>query len=131
MVDYNLKKFSLKRYIYTGELDLTKHQGENILELLIASDELLLEELFNDVQKYLVEEQKVWVQENFVLVLHTVFKFDNCELKDYCFESICENPQPFFTSKTFPSSDKDILFTLLKRDDLHIKEDVIWDCLIK
>ncbi|RGB39001.1 hypothetical protein C1646_690927, partial [Rhizophagus diaphanus] len=38
------------RYIYTGELDLTKQSGENILELLIASDELLLEELFEFVQ---------------------------------------------------------------------------------
>ncbi|RIA83932.1 hypothetical protein C1645_742700 [Glomus cerebriforme] len=39
--------------------------------------------------------------------------------------------QPFITSKEFPSLDKDILYGLLKRDDLQIEEVVVWDCLIK
>ncbi|GBB83869.1 hypothetical protein RclHR1_10530002 [Rhizophagus clarus] len=46
------------KYIYTGELDLshlTKQSGENILGLLVASDELLLEELFNYAQDYLIK----------------------------------------------------------------------------
>ncbi|RIA78697.1 BTB/POZ protein [Glomus cerebriforme] len=38
------------KYIYTGELDLTNQSGEDILGLLIATDELLLEELFQHVQ---------------------------------------------------------------------------------
>ena len=38
--------FLKKRYIYTGELDLTEYPGENIHGLLVATDELLLEELF-------------------------------------------------------------------------------------
>ncbi|CAG8594134.1 1307_t:CDS:2 [Funneliformis mosseae] len=42
--------------MYTGELDLSKQLGENIFELLIASDELLLEELFKHVQGYLIEK---------------------------------------------------------------------------
>ena len=56
------------RYIYTGELNLTKQLGKDILELLVASDELLLEELFQHVQDYLIEKQTKWVHENFVLV---------------------------------------------------------------
>uniref|UniRef100_U9SQM2 Serine-enriched protein n=1 Tax=Rhizophagus irregularis (strain DAOM 181602 / DAOM 197198 / MUCL 43194) TaxID=747089 RepID=U9SQM2_RHIID len=120
------------KYIYTGELDLTKYQGKNILELLIASDELLLEELFNNVQEYLFENQKTWFQQNFVLVLHTVFKIANCKkLQDYCFEFICEDPEPFVTSEVFPSLDEDILFDLFKRDDFRIEEIIAWDCLIK
>ncbi len=117
--------------MYTGELDLNKQSGEDILELLIASDELLVEELFIHVQDYLIEKQIDWLHENLILVLHAVFKLDNCKLKDYCLESICENPMPIVTSKSFLSIDKEILFTLLKRDDLHIKEVAVWEYLIK
>src|SRR4051794_18762807 len=109
--------------MYTGEVDLTKHSGSNILELLIASDELLLEELFKHVQDYLIERLTNWVEKNFVPVLHTVFKIPNCKkLQDHCLESIYANPQPFINSKEFPLIDKDILYGLLKRDDLQIEE---------
>ncbi|EXX67030.1 hypothetical protein GLOIN_2v1480795 [Rhizophagus irregularis DAOM 181602=DAOM 197198] len=120
------------KYIYTGELDLTNYQSEDILELLVASDELLLEELFEHVQDNLIEKQTTWVQENFVLVLHTVFKLLNCKkLQTYCLESICSDPRSFITSKNFPSLDKDILYNLLERDDLPVEEVIIWECLIK
>ncbi|PKK67103.1 hypothetical protein RhiirC2_867973 [Rhizophagus irregularis] len=106
--------------------------SENILGLLVASDELLLEELFKHVRDYLIEKQTKWVDKNFVLVLNAVFRLDNCKkLQDYCFKSICENPLPFFSSKIFPSLNKEILFDLLERDDLQIKEVIVWDYLIK
>ncbi|EXX50245.1 hypothetical protein RirG_272640 [Rhizophagus irregularis DAOM 197198w] len=120
------------RYIYTGELDLTEQSGENILDLLVASDELLLEELFEHVQDYLIEKQTNWVRENFIFVLNTVFRLDNCKrLQDYCLESIREDLLPFFSSKSFPSINKQILLGVLKRDDLQIEEIIIWDYLIK
>jgi len=113
-------------------VDLTKQSGANILGLMVASDELLLEELFKYVQDHLIKEQTVWVQQNFVLVLYTVFRLDSCkELQDYCLNSICADPQQFITSKDFPSLDKDILYGLLKRDDFQVEEVVIWDYLIK
>ncbi|CAI2170215.1 15313_t:CDS:2 [Funneliformis geosporum] len=120
------------KYLYTGEVDLTKKSGIVILGLLVASDELLLEELFKYVQDHLIEKQTAWVRQNFVLVLHTVFKLDSCKkLQDHCLNSICADPQPFITSKDFPSLDKDIFYGLLKRADLQIEEAVAWDCLIK
>ncbi|RGB24222.1 hypothetical protein C1646_747884 [Rhizophagus diaphanus] len=120
------------KYIYTGELDLTKQSAEIILALLISCDELLIDELFDYIQDYLIEKHTIWVQMNFVFILHTVFKLPSCKkLQDYCLESICEDPEPFIFSTTFPSLDRDILFGLLKRDDLQIEEISIWDCLIK
>ncbi|CAI2181860.1 16198_t:CDS:2 [Funneliformis geosporum] len=64
-------------YMYTGELDLSEQSGEDIFELLIASDELLLEELFKHVQDYLIEKHTSWIQQNFALVLQSVFKLAN------------------------------------------------------
>ncbi|GBC38270.2 hypothetical protein GLOIN_2v1636747 [Rhizophagus irregularis DAOM 181602=DAOM 197198] len=120
------------KYIYTGEADLSKQSGENILGVLVASDELLIDKLFKYVQDYLIEKQTNWVKQNFVLVLHTVFKLTSCKkLQDHCVESICADPHPFVTSKDFPSLDKDIFYELLKRDDLQIEEAVAWDSLIK
>ncbi|GES81711.1 hypothetical protein GLOIN_2v1722009 [Rhizophagus clarus] len=92
------------KYIYTGEVDLTVNSGEVNLELLVSSDELLLEELFNHVQDYLIEKQKTWVQQNFILVLKSVFKLIN-----YI----------------------NVLRELLKRDDLQIEEINVWNSLIK
>ncbi|RGB23579.1 BTB/POZ protein, partial [Rhizophagus diaphanus] len=120
------------KYIYIGEINLAKQSGENILELLVAADELLLEELFDHVQDYLIEKQDNWIDKNFILVLHTVFKFPSCKkLQDYCLDSICEYPLQFFFSKNFLSINEEILLGLIKRDDLKIEEVTIWDYLIK
>src|ERR1043165_6920431 len=117
----------LKRYIYAGELDLTKQSGEDILGLLIASDELLLVELLKYVQDYLIEKKTDWVKRNLVLILNNVSKIADCKkLWDYCLESICLDPQPLITSNEFPSLDKDILFNLIERDDLQVKEIDVW-----
>jgi len=48
---------------------LDNQLGENIFELLVASDELLLEELFQCVQDHLIERKGIWVQQDFVLVM--------------------------------------------------------------
>ncbi|CAG8633117.1 5288_t:CDS:2, partial [Dentiscutata erythropus] len=41
------------RYIYTGILDLQNQSGSNIFALLIAADELLLDQLVGHVQEYI------------------------------------------------------------------------------
>ncbi|PKK59932.1 BTB-domain-containing protein [Rhizophagus irregularis] len=63
------------RYIYLGELDLTEQPGEDILKLLIASDELLLEELVEYSRDYLIKHQRNWIQKKFVLIHNTACKY--------------------------------------------------------
>ncbi|GBB99915.1 hypothetical protein RclHR1_03680010 [Rhizophagus clarus] len=120
------------KYIYTGELDLTKQSGEDILRLLVSTDELLIEELFNHVQDYLINKKTSWVHKNFVIVLHTVSQLTSCKkLQDYCIKTICKDPHPLISSKAFPLLDEEILFDLLERDDFQIEEIAAWKCLIK
>jgi len=79
--------------MYTGELDLIKRPNEDILGLLIASDELLLEELLKHVQDWLLGKHASWIQQNIALVVNTVFKLADCKrLQDYCFEWIRADP---------------------------------------
>src|SRR5437763_1189597 len=103
-----------------------------ILVLIIASYELILDELFNFAQDHLMIKQSSCIYQNFILVVHTVFRLSSCKkLQDYCLESICADPQLLITSQTFPSLDKDILYDIFKRDEFQIEEIVAWDCLIK
>ena len=118
--------------MYTGILDLRNQVGSDILDLIVASDELLIEELVTFAQKYLIENQTKWLQNDFVKVFHTAFQLESCkQLQDYCLESICENPEPFFNSQNFTTLEDSILLGLLKRDDLQIDEIELWNYLIK
>ncbi|RIB15182.1 hypothetical protein C2G38_2193026 [Gigaspora rosea] len=120
------------KYIYAGILDLDKQSGTDILDLLVASDELLLDELIAHCQEHLIEEKANWLRLNFVQVLQTVIKLESCKkLQDHCLKSICQDPQPFFSSKNFSSLDRDILYGLLEREDLEVDEIEIWENLIK
>ncbi|GBC04616.1 hypothetical protein RclHR1_05780007 [Rhizophagus clarus] len=120
------------RYIYMGEIDLSEVSCKEILELLIASDELLIEELFNHVQDYITEQPTDWIQGSVPLAFRTAFKLTNCKkLQNYCIESICEDSYSFIVSNEFLSIDKEILYKLLERDDLQTNEIVAWDRLIE
>ncbi|RHZ84128.1 hypothetical protein Glove_85g115 [Diversispora epigaea] len=120
------------KYLYTGILDLTNVPGSDILGLLAASDELILEELFKHVQNYLIEKESAWLNQNLVKVLRIVSRLASCkQLQDYCYESICTDPYPFFISEDFSILDKDIFLGLIGRDDLGIEEIDLWNHLIK
>ncbi|GBB87613.1 hypothetical protein RclHR1_14090005 [Rhizophagus clarus] len=120
------------KYIYTTELNLENQSNANNFDLLIACDDLLLEELIEYVQKYLIKKQEYWVQQNLVFILNCIFNNPNFkELQDYCIYSICDDPILFLTSSDFPSLDKYVLFHLLKQFHLLDKELIIWDSLIK
>ncbi|CAG8557920.1 3723_t:CDS:1 [Acaulospora colombiana] len=122
----------MARYIYSGVLNLTGVSNFDILDLLVASDELLLSELTEHVQNHLIEHTDSWLEQNFIKVLHTIFRLVSCkELKDHCLKSICDNPKPFFDSEDFLSLDKDIFLELIKCDELIIEEADIWEHLIK
>ncbi|CAG8823121.1 32132_t:CDS:2, partial [Racocetra persica] len=113
-------------------LDLTNQSGFNILALLVASDELILNKLVDYVQKHIIDKESSWLQKNLVAVLQTVFKLQSCEtIQVHIMKTICKDPKPFFELKEFPTLDKDILLKLVMRDDLDFDEINIWKYLVK
>ncbi|CAI2167226.1 11729_t:CDS:2 [Funneliformis geosporum] len=60
------------KYLYTGVVDFQGQELNQIFELMIAADELLLEELTDQIQEYLIKHKPLQIQRNIVLVLHTV-----------------------------------------------------------
>ena len=68
---------------------------------------------------------------NYIEVLHTIYLLPKCvKLKDYCLNSICDSPKPFFISTNFPTLEEDILLDLLKWDDLTMEKIDVWNSLI-
>ncbi|GBB95119.1 hypothetical protein RclHR1_02480018 [Rhizophagus clarus] len=120
------------KYIYSGSIDLSNQDPSHILELLIASDELLLQELFNHVQDYLLQNKSEWMKKNVVRVHRTINPRDGCKrLQDFCLETICKNPLLVFKSEDFSTFEESLLLPLLSRDDLQTEEIEIWDHLIQ
>ncbi|RHZ49015.1 hypothetical protein Glove_535g25 [Diversispora epigaea] len=120
------------KYMYSGSINLSRQNNSDVLELLIASDELLLSELFEHIQEYLLNSKSEWIKRNVIKVHRTIYPHDGCKkLQDYCLDIICKNPLLLFESKDFHEFDESLLLPLLSRDDLQIDEIEIWDHLIQ
>ncbi len=105
---------------------------ENIFGLLVTSNKLNLEELFQYVQNLLIKKETDWIQQNFVLIMRTIFNLTNCQkFYESCITIVCKNPLPVFSSKDSLSLDKKILLDLLKKDKLLLDETAVWDFLIE
>ncbi|RIB09103.1 hypothetical protein C2G38_2044609 [Gigaspora rosea] len=120
------------KYMYKGKIELGGQDGQNLLNLLTAGDELMLDEFCNYIQNFLIQQKFEWLEENLVEVLRITGNCSSCTaLREYCLELIAEKPASIFRSEGFPSSDKDLLLSLLKRDDLEMNEVEIWNYVVK
>ncbi|CAG8576747.1 578_t:CDS:2 [Funneliformis caledonium] len=102
-----------------------------ILEVMIAADELCLQEIIDYAQNYLLLYKPGWIQRNFattykIATVHNSFN----KLLEYCNEIIVNDPELVLCSDDFCLLEENALLTLLKRDDLLIDELTLWDYLI-
>jgi hypothetical protein len=96
--------------MYTGSTNVDDQDGEFILSLLTAADELILQEFVEEVQDYLVNNRATWIQENFYHVLDFAFSHSTYnQLQNHCLEVICADPPILFDSNYFSCVDSSIL----------------------
>ncbi|CAG8523101.1 7312_t:CDS:2, partial [Paraglomus brasilianum] len=120
------------KYIYSGTLSVKDYEGEDLFGLLVAADEMLLEELIYPVQEHIIRERTKWVKENLPRVLDVCMKRDWCDkLRDHCIRTLCAEPRWFFESDDFTSVEESTLLYILTCDNLCLEEGQIWDYLIK
>ncbi|POG64722.1 hypothetical protein GLOIN_2v1483637 [Rhizophagus irregularis DAOM 181602=DAOM 197198] len=120
------------RFIYCGRIDLTKLLGPEILELLMALDELNFHSLIPHVQEYLIYHQDEFLQQNPIEILETVYQHESfTDLWNYCLEMICDEPEMLFNSDNFINLKAPLLKLILKRYDLVLDEIEIWNNLLK
>ncbi|GBB83423.1 hypothetical protein RclHR1_10140008 [Rhizophagus clarus] len=77
------------RYIYGGSLSLEEYDTLDIIKILVASNELSLQELIIHLQLFLIENKKNWMEQNFNLVYKTSFENNSfLKLQNFCIEFI-------------------------------------------
>ncbi|CAB4424335.1 unnamed protein product [Rhizophagus irregularis] len=62
------------RFIYCGKINLTNLQGPELLNLMIAVDELNIQTLIPCIKEYLINHQYEFLQQNPIEILETIHK---------------------------------------------------------
>ena len=97
-----------------------------------AANELLLQELVDYLQKYLIENKAGWMQQCFELTHRTSFQSNSLlELQQFCTNFMATSPEKVFKSFDFVSLPETSLISLIKRDDLQMKEIEVWEYVLK
>ncbi|GBB83394.1 hypothetical protein RclHR1_10110006 [Rhizophagus clarus] len=95
------------KYIYGGILSLNEQDNLEMLKVLIVANELLLNELVDYLQPYLIENKADWMEKHFELIHRTSFQSNNLlELQKFCTE-------------------------FMAKDDLRMKEIEVWEHVLK
>jgi hypothetical protein len=98
----------------------------------LAADELLLQELVDYLQKYLIENNYEWMEQHFELIHRTSFQSNSLlELQQFCTNFMANSPEKIFKSLDFTSLPEKSLVQLIKRDDLQMKEIEVWEHILK
>ncbi|RHZ75114.1 hypothetical protein Glove_217g40 [Diversispora epigaea] len=120
------------KYIYGGIIDTENMDTRTIYDLMIVANELEFEELSEKLENHLIESKSSWLRTHFTLVYHSIFKNNKFQnLEKFCNDIIVKHPSIIFESAEFTSLHEFALVSILKRDDLQMKESEIWDYLIK
>ncbi|RHZ73580.1 hypothetical protein Glove_230g76 [Diversispora epigaea] len=122
----------LLKYIYGGIIDTEKIDIQTTFELMILVNELEFEELSEKLENYFIESKTSWLKAHFTFVYHLIFKNNEFQnLEKFCNDIIAKHPSIIFESAEFISLHESALASILKRDDLQMKESEIWDYVIK
>src|SRR5436190_16323221 len=102
------------RFIYSGNIKLKDLQGSDVLKLLIAVDELNIQQLIPYVQEFLIENQTEFLHQNPIGILETVYQHETfMDLWNFCLEKICEEPEILFNSDNYINLKAHLLELLL------------------
>ncbi|GBC02118.1 hypothetical protein RclHR1_04460008 [Rhizophagus clarus] len=104
----------------------------NVLNILVAADELLLQDLVDYIQEYLINNKSIWMKQHFELIHRTSFQSNYLlELQQFCTNFMVQFPKKTFKSLDFNMISEKSLVSLIKRDDLQMKEIEIWEHVLK
>jgi len=99
---------------------------------LTAADKLLLQKLVDYLQKYLIENKSEWMEQHFELTYQTCFQSNNLsKLQQFCMDLMAKSPEKIFKSLDFTSLSEKSLISIIKRDDLQMKEIEVWEHVLK
>jgi hypothetical protein len=111
---------------------LNEQDNSEIFKVLLAADELLIQEIVDYLQKYLIENKSNWMEQHFELVHRKSFQSNSLlQLQQFCTDFMAKSPEKVFKSLDFTSLSEKSLIQLVKRDDLQMKEIEVWEHVLK
>ncbi|RHZ65292.1 hypothetical protein Glove_318g34 [Diversispora epigaea] len=120
------------KYIYGGIVNLENIEARFIFDLMLAANEFDLEEFTNKLETFLINSKSIWLRNNFFLIYHSIFdKNDFKKLEKFCNYFVARNPNLIFDADNFTSLPESALISLLRQDNLQMKEIKIWDKVIE
>ncbi|CAB4407629.1 unnamed protein product [Rhizophagus irregularis] len=120
------------RYIYGGKLSLKEYDTSNIIKLLVAANELNLQELITYIQSHLVENEMNWMEQHFNLIYRTSFENDSFfGLQRYCNELISKKPEKDIQIARFQFNPENLLISVIRENNLQMSEIQIWEHVLK
>ncbi|CAB4412185.1 unnamed protein product [Rhizophagus irregularis] len=119
-------------YIYGGILSLDEKDTSDILKVLATADKLSLQELVDYLQKYLIENKTEWLEQHFEFAQQISSQSDKLlKLQEFCTNLMVQSPEKVLKSLDFTSFSEKSLITIIKSDDLQMKEVEIWEHVLK
>ncbi|RGB33205.1 hypothetical protein C1646_761983 [Rhizophagus diaphanus] len=123
---------AILKYLYTGHININNKTGTELLDIMIASDELKLKQLTKITEDFIIENYQQFLQNDPVGILQIIYYNKSLvNLQEFCLETICSDPKILFDSDKFINLPAPLLEVILKRDDLNLAEIEVWESLIK
>ncbi|CAG8524641.1 4486_t:CDS:2 [Ambispora leptoticha] len=123
---------SIMKYTTHGTVSLSSRNPAEILDLLLASGELCLQDLSDRIQTYLIEQNTQWTNTHFVLAYRAAFQDESfSRLQAYCNETFEKRPEVIFNSSDFGLIPKRDLLRLLKQKNPTVPQVQVWESLIE
>ncbi|EXX54820.1 uncharacterized protein OCT59_019998 [Rhizophagus irregularis] len=138
IIRINIPNISVKifkiiiKYIYVNNFKPEKYDFKTNAELLIAADELSLNNLSNFIENYLLKKEEL-LKQNFVFVLQDITNELNrfVRLSYFCNESFRNDPLIIFKAKDFTLIKQEVLIRYLDIIQHCARPIDIWDKIIE
>ncbi|PKC57026.1 hypothetical protein RhiirA1_541818 [Rhizophagus irregularis] len=120
------------RYIYGGKLVLKEYDILDIIKILVAANELNLQDLIPYLQLFLIRNKTSYLEQNFNLIYQTSFENDSfLDLQKFCTKLISKQPEKIFNSPDFTSISEKLLISLIQHDKIKMSKVQIWEHILK
>ena len=111
---------------------MEEYDASDIIKILVAANELGLQELIPHLQSFLIKNKKNWMEQSFNLIYQTSFENDSfLKLQNFCTELISNEPEKIFNSIDFISITEKSLISLIQYDNFQMSDIQVWEHVLK
>src|SRR4051794_13544843 len=117
--------------MYCGKLELANNDIKTNVALLIAADELCLNDLCIFIEEYLLRDEKL-LKQNFILIQNITNKFTQfTKLSQFYETAFRQDPTLIFKADDFITIKQEDLFDFLTQNNDSLNQIEVWNSLME